>query len=148
MPLEEGLNLPSPVADHLTHFEPASGHGSTSSQATWRPRRPSPLRAAPPGWRPGFSLGADHRVLEDADTLDLDPHGVARPSQRAGRTQPHARRRPRGHDVTGSSGKTVVRYSTISAQPKIMSAVEESWRRSPLTQVRRAGRRGRRPRRA
>ena len=38
--------------------------------------------------------------------------------------------------VPGSSGKAVVRYSIMSAQPKIRSAVVESWRSSSLTQVR------------
>ena len=38
--------------------------------------------------------------------------------------------------VPGSSGNAVVRYSIMSAQPKIRSAVVESWRSSSLTQVR------------
>ncbi len=40
--------------------------------------------------------------------------------------------------VPGSRGKAVVRYSIMAAQPKIMSAVVESWRSSSLTQVRMA----------
>ena len=40
--------------------------------------------------------------------------------------------------VPGSRGKAEVRYSIISAHPKIMSAVLESWRSSSLTQVRMA----------
>ena len=38
--------------------------------------------------------------------------------------------------VPGSSGNAVVRYSIMAAQPKIKSAVVESWRSSSLTQVR------------
>ena len=85
-----------------------------------------------------------HWVLEHAQSFDLDAHDVAG-AEPARRVEPHAHagRRAGGHHVAGLEGETVVRYSIISPQVKMRSAVVASCRSSPLTHVRRPATRGR-----
>src|SRR5271165_6766599 len=79
---------------------------------------------SPPGWRAG-------------PPVDLDPHRLpgTEPTRRVG-AGADAGRVPVASTPPASSGKAVVRYSTMAEQPKMGSAVVESWRRTSFTEVR------------